>query len=211
MAPKRPKKKTGPPKGTRIGGRARGTKNKVTLEREATARAEMAAQIRKEQEESAQRLAAAGVASPEAAREIVERTPDKLMKEIAFDFAKLFAGMAAFYQPFPQWSRDGSGKLKNANPNYDERLFREYAVLAKDTALGAAAYQSPKLSAVMVGQQIVNHVEVTGGMPDEFEPPTVGTAVEFQPGDIVSAEDGIADSKVVAGEIVPMPPKKASG
>ncbi len=192
-------------------GKKRGSKNKTTLEREALARAQMAAEIEADKRAAADRLAAAGVASPEAAREIVERTPEKLMKEIAFDFARLFAGMAAFYQPYPQWSPGPDGRMRNANPNFDEAKFREYAVLAKDTALGAAAYQSPKLSAVMVGQQIVNHVTVDGGMPDEFEPPAPGD-VQFQPGDIVSAEEGVADAKVVGGEIIPLaPPKAASG
>ena len=94
----------------------------------------------------------------------------------------------------------------NDNPNYNEALFEKYAVLAKDTALGAAGYESPKLSAVMVGAAVVNKVEITGGMPDEFEPPIPGR-VEFEPGTIISAEDETPDKKIVNGEIVQLPVK----
>jgi hypothetical protein len=195
--------------GKKTGGKRKGSKNKATLEREAKARAELAAAISAESKAAADRLVATGMVTPQAAQEIVDRTPQKLMKDIAFDFARLFAGLAAFYQPYPNWTRDPtSGKLVNGNPNYDAALFKEYAVLAKDTALGAASYESPKLSAVMVGQQIVNEVVVTGGMPDEFSAP-INAPAQFQPGDIVSAEDGVEDRKVIAGEIVPMPSKAA--
>lgn len=70
----------------------------------------------------------------------------KLMKQIAFDLAELFAGLAAYYQPVP--AADGT---LTGNPLFNEEKFKEYAVLARDTALGAAAYQSPKLATVAVG------------------------------------------------------------
>jgi hypothetical protein len=65
---------------------------------------------------------------------------------IIFDLAEQFAGLAAYYQPVP--AADGT---LTGNPRFNEEKFKEYAVLARDTALGAAAYQSPKLAAVAVG------------------------------------------------------------
>ena len=45
------------------------------------------------------------------------------------------------------------------NPQFNEEKFKEYAVLARDTALGAAAYQSPKLAAVAVGVDANNPLQ----------------------------------------------------
>ena len=167
-------------------GRKKGSKNKAVLEREAVARAALeetrraeAAEAARERADKTARLMTAGVKAADSAAEIVEANP-KLMKDIAFDFARLWAGMAAFHQPYPTWhpAVDGEGKpildkrgrpiMENDNPNFDEAKFLKYGELATQTALGAAKYQSPSLSAVMVGQQIVNKITITGGLPDSY-------------------------------------------
>jgi hypothetical protein len=179
--PGKPPKKRGPPKGThkgiRHGGRAKGTKNRATIERETKARIEAA-----ERERAAQvgRLDAINVKTPEDALAIIEATPERLMKDIAFDFARLFAGMAQFYGPWPDWKLKGK-KVINGNPNFNEAKWREYADLAAKTAIAAAPYQSPKLSAVMIGADVLNTIEIVGGLPDDqdggllpAESPTIG-------------------------------------
>ena len=55
----------------------------------------------------------------------------KLMKQIAFDFAELFAGLAAYYQPVP--AADGT---MTGNPRFNEEKFKEYAVLGYGTRCG---------------------------------------------------------------------------
>jgi len=139
-------------------GRKPGSKNKATIEREAQVAAD------RKRIEEIERLRATGASEVVAA---AQTAGVKLMKDIAFDFAQLFAGLAAFYQPYPSWGRDALGKPVNANPNYDEAKFEKYATLATHVALGAAPYQSPRLSAVMVGAAVVTEIEMTGGLPDE--------------------------------------------
>ena len=104
----------------------------------------------------------------QGAREIKEAVASgrKLMKEIGFDLAHQFAGLAEFFRP--QWSVDpATGRMVNANPNFDEAKFRQYAELAATTARDFAAYESPKLSAVMVGSAAVTKIEIIGGIPDD--------------------------------------------
>ena len=145
--------------GERRGGRPPGSKNKTTLEREAQSALDRA------RIDEVERLQAMGVTDVAAAAQTAGVKP---MKQIAFDFARVFAGLAAFYQPYPKWIEDPETKtVRNANPNFNEAKFKEYAVLAKDTALGAAPYESPRLSAMMIGSAIVNEIEITGGLPDE--------------------------------------------
>jgi hypothetical protein len=181
-APPKPRKKPGPPKGTRPAGRAKGTKNLATVEREA--------KIKLEQE----RLALLEKMAKEGANavDVAQLQGKKLMKEIAFDFAGLFAGLAAFYQPYPTWTRDAAGKVVNANPNFNEQKFLVYAKLATETALGAAAYESPKLAAVMIQQNMVNEIEVTGGLPDAQDG---GLVVEDQSAAEPAAESPVPDPK----------------
>lgn len=191
--PKPPGAKKGKP------GRPTGSRSRSTIERERQAILEQ------------QRLAEAekALAGHSTTVDKAIGSQRKLMKEIGFDLTQLAAGLAAFYQPHPSWTKDANGKLTNANPNFDEAKFRYYAAMAMAGARDFSQYESPKLSAVLVGQQIVNHVVVEGGMPDEFQPPADGD-VEFKPGDIISAEDG-AGAKVINGEIVPFPGKKQDG
>ena len=196
--PAPPRKKPGPKKGQRYGGRTKGTKNRATVEREEAARLEV------ERQRILEEARAAG-----AAVEVVEAKASgkKLMKEIAFDFAQLFAGLAAFYQPYHGWHprvetdesspnynkpmRDGRGRviMDNDNANYDEAKFREYAILAKDTAIAAAGYQSPRMSVQMIAAAVVTKIEIIGGMPDEFSKEPKG--VELAAGTVISAEDPI--------------------
>lgn len=201
---KPPRKKPGPPKGVRYGGKKKGTKNKKTLERERAAQLELE---RARMIEAVKDRVAAGQAS-EADRAVAAQ--HKLMKDIGMDMTRLAAGLAAFYQPHPTWTQGPDGKLVNGNPNYDEPRFRYYLDQAMSGARDFAAYESPKLSAVMVGQQVVNDITVRGGMPDEFQPPAGGDP-GFKPGDIVSAEESVPLRQVVNGEIIPLPVKTGTG
>jgi hypothetical protein len=105
----------------------------------------------------------------------------KLATEVLRDLMQLFSAMAAYYQPV----QEGKTPLPGRKP--DETLFRVYAALAKDTAKDLAIYESPRLSAVMVGAAIVNRVEVIGGMPDDFAPPVQGK-VDIAPGTVITPD-----------------------
>ena len=74
-------------------------------------------------------------------------------KSILDDFANVFAGMAAYYQPRP----DGT------NTNADEKKFLAYSGMAIIAADKVSQYQTPKLSAVMVGMAQVRTIQVDGG------------------------------------------------
>jgi hypothetical protein len=156
-------------KGERRGGRKPGTKNKATIERERVA------MLAAEREKLLLEVRVALEKSEVAQDEVSGR---KLMKEIGFDLAQQFAGLAAFYQP--QWRVDpATGRTVNANPNFDEAKFRQYAELAATTARDFAAYESPKLSAVMVGSPAVTKIQIIGGIPDDqdgnlIDTPAVG-------------------------------------
>jgi|SRR5579862_1494681 len=177
--------------GERRGGRPPGSKNKATLEREAQALLDRA------RIEEIDRLQAAGVPEATAA---AATGGVKLMKDIAMDFARVFAGLAAFYQPWPKWIQDATtGAIRNANPNFNETKFKEYSLLATQTALGAAPYESPRLSAMMVGSAIVNEIEIIGGLPDDEDGglnagPTIDGTIEPQPG----SEPGASSPGVAA-------------
>ena len=81
----------------------------------------------------------------------------KLGKEVLDDFMHLFAGMAAYYQPAPPGAPP--------RPQQNEIKFKEYAALATTVAKDLAQYQSPKYSAVMVGQAGPQKITVVGGLP----------------------------------------------
>jgi hypothetical protein len=183
----KPRRKPGPPKGFRrgvkSGGRVKGTPNRVTLEARERARVD--------QERIAELERQAAGAKDEITR--TQLAGKKLMKDIAFDFAAVFAGLAAFYQPVAPLRYDPIQKrVISANPNYDEAKFNQYATLAKDTAIAAAKYQSPSYSAVMVGASVVTKVEISGGLPDDYAPPVpAGQVIDLKPGmeGVISAED----------------------
>ena len=106
----------GPKKGERRGGRSKGTPNRATVE---------------------------AALEAERAVEVAKKTGRKLGKEILDDFAQLFAGMAAYYQPSPK-----GAPLQNRNSN--EEKFERYAMMAVNTAAKLAEFQSPKFRAVAV-------------------------------------------------------------
>ncbi len=73
-----------------------------------------------------------------------EMRGEKLAKEVLNDFMKLFAGMAAVFQPVAPNQPIPVGR----DPN-DEK-FDKYARLAVDTAAKLAPYQSPTFRAIVV-------------------------------------------------------------
>jgi hypothetical protein len=154
-APRPPRKKPGPPKGVRPAGRAKGTKNKATIEREKQA----ALAAERERMMEIAKLQGTPQAVVDAAL-----AGKKMMKEIAFDFAYIFAGLASQYQPLTR-GPDGISSVRN--PNFNEAKFVEYAKLAANIALQAAPFESPKLAAVMLQSGMVKTIEVVGGLPDE--------------------------------------------
>lgn len=176
--------------GRKTGGKVKGSKNKATLEREAQVRLERERLAEIERLEKESGVSAQGAAAATAGK--------KLMKEIAFDFAAAFAGIAAFHQPWKTWheeiQRDGTKKKVNDNPHYNEAKFKEYGILAANLSIAAAPYQSPRLSAVMVGAAVVTEIEITGGLPDAEDgglnpgPRQIeGTAEEVEPAPLPKA------------------------
>ena len=150
-----PKKRRGPAKGTRPSGRRKGGLNKATIERQKRARLELEAKVRQELLERDGKISKEGVETIDDARLLAVQQGPKLLKDIGAEFTRLFAGMAAHYQPRPD------------NPNANPALFKEYAALALQGAKDFAQYESPKLSAVMVGGEMLTEIVVTGGPSDE--------------------------------------------
>lgn len=134
-------------------GRKFGIPNKATIERREQARIDV-------------ENAAAGTSGDVAEAATVPRK--KLAKDILEEFMYLFAGMATFYKM--------ASPSEAPNPNADERKFRDYAMLATQTARDLAPFQSPKLSAVAVGQVRKMVVVVKGGLPprDTSSLPAIG-------------------------------------
>lgn len=111
-------------KGQRFGGRAKGQRNKATVEREERARlAEEARQL-------------------EIAGERARAAKTKLAKEVLEEFMFLFAGMAAHHQPTAPGMRE--------NPNADDAKFERYSEFVYDFASELAKYQSPTFKAIAV-------------------------------------------------------------
>lgn len=73
----------------------------------------------------------------------------KLGKEVLDDFMQLFTGLAAFHQPLPP------GQLAGPNQAPDEEKFKTYAKFAIECAKELAGYQSPRLKAVLLSQEVV--------------------------------------------------------
>ena len=82
-----------------------------------------------------------------------------LAKEVLDDFMHIFAEMAASFREL--------GELDN---------FQRWALHAIECAKALAPYQSPKLSAVMVGAAVLDKIEVTGGLPDDQDGGLIDTA-----------------------------------
>jgi hypothetical protein len=177
----KPKGRRGPPKGTRGGGRAKGTKNKATRERELQARLE------RERIELADKIVSGATKEVEIVK--AQAAGKKLMKDQAFDFAALFASMAAYYQPQPTIVNGVVINL-DKNPNSNEEKFKEYAMMASQLAVASAKFQSPSFSAMVVGASVTTKVVVEGGMPNDFDPPAPkGEILDLKPLTVITADE----------------------
>lgn len=133
-------------------GRPKGSKNRRTEERDTSAR--LAAERQKEIE----RLEKMG-----GREEFLEAMTSgfHLAKDVLEHFMKICAAKAMYYAPaIPGYP---------ANQNANDVEFKENLGLAVDIAKALVPYQSPRLSAVMVGTAIVNKIEVSGGLPDDHD------------------------------------------
>jgi hypothetical protein len=74
-----------------------------------------------------------------------------------------FAELAVIHQPIPEGQPIPPGRKPDA------AKFKEWADRACAAAKDLMPYQSPRLSAVMVGSAIVNEIKVVGGIPDELD------------------------------------------
>lgn len=117
-------------KGYKTGGRAKGGRNKRTLEEAERARIE---------------VENAGRGHPNGRVEGTKR----LAKDVLDEFMHLFAGMAAHYQPVSEDPPEGVSveKHKKRLAGVDEPKFLIYAKLAVQTAEALADFQSPKFKA----------------------------------------------------------------
>jgi hypothetical protein len=142
-------------------GRKPGIPNKATIERQEQARID------------------AENAAVEAARDAKEAATGprkKLAKDVLEEFMLRFGDMAAHHQPAGTWHEEMRGREVvriNDNPNMDEDKFRAYAALAMQAARELAQYQSPKLSAMAVGQVQRKLVTVVGGLPPRRREPAL--------------------------------------
>lgn len=145
------------PKGP--GGRKKGGKNKNTIEREAQARLEnertqrLRDELRRLDEERGTDSITTEIAAAKTAGV-------KLAKDVLRDIMQITVGRAALFQPWPE----AKGRK---NPNEDVPEFYRNLELAIDVAKALVPFESPRLSAVMVGAAIVTEIEVTGGLPDD--------------------------------------------
>jgi len=173
-----------PAKARNRGGRPPGAKNKSTLERE-----------RREQLERERLALLDGAKADQAEQALVaaQARGVKLAKDVIQDFMRLFAGMAATYQPLPPGQEIPPGKI------VDEGKFEKYAALAVDAAARLAPFESPRYSAVLVGSSVVNRVEVTGGMPDDFAAPAGVPTHALPPGTIIEAEEDYVPPAAATG------------
>jgi hypothetical protein len=119
----------------------------------------------------------------------------KLGKEILDDFANLFAGMAAYYQPAP----DGMP----ARPNQNENKFDKYAVLAVKTAEKLAEFQSPKFRALMITPPPEDPT-MPGSRPAELARPTGKTMGALEAYQLLRDKNDIID-------IIPVPTRSNGG
>jgi hypothetical protein len=138
--------------------RPKGALNKRTLDRRAeAARLEM---LRRDDE---------------ARRMGVDTIPEKPVVQGVEGLQKstmLAENMVAFLQPKGAWSRDEKGNLINGNPFFDLREFRYWHAIFMTSSDKLAAYQTPKLAAVAIGEHRRVEIVVTGLLPprEEEEP-----------------------------------------
>jgi hypothetical protein len=126
-------------------GRPKGAKNKITREREARVQSEIAA-----------RELGTGYSRKKLAKERMEELMDVAL------------GNVTHYQN-RGWhmaqQADGTMKLANINPSYNEEAFRFWWGAAQRCSADLSQYQSPRLSAVAVGQVTKMEIVVKGGLP----------------------------------------------
>lgn len=123
----------------RYAGRAKGTKNKATIEREL-----LAADIAKRQ------MSRAHETGRELAVEALER------------YQKLFEGVASHFRPNTDEELEAlAAQNKKGNPHADFDKFKEWLCEARDTAKMLAEYQSPKLRAIAIAPTPIGNEERT--------------------------------------------------
>ena len=115
-----------PGEGNRGGGRKKGKFNKATIERAALA----------------ERIIAEADGKPGR----------KLGREMLEDFAIMFSGLAAAFQPQPAvpGAPLGESDMESWAKSYKEPLFEKYAKLAAKCANDFADFQSPRMGTVQV-------------------------------------------------------------
>jgi len=127
--------------------RTKGARGKATLEREEIARREKATRDLKTMPNGEIR---------------------KLAKERLEELMNVALGNATYYQnggvDFVR-QEDGSVKRVNRNPNFDKEEYRWWFKAAHECMADLTQYQSPKLSAVAVGQVTKMVIEVVNGLP----------------------------------------------
>jgi hypothetical protein len=135
--------------------RPKGSKNKSTIEKENAVRAENVAREVQDMSRGGRR---------------------KLAKERLEELADVFAGQASHYQN-AGWRavqrEDGTIERVNNNPNYHEDSYRFWFRAYQSICESVAQYQSPKLSAVAVGQVTKLVVVVKGGLPPRNTSPAI--------------------------------------
>lgn len=133
-------------------GRPKGAKNKATIEREIRAQAEAAGQF---------------------ARETGMPKRGELARDRLLERAKIYIGLAAFYQS-TGWDTqivDGARVAVNRNPNFNQAEYKYWTLRADALDKELCQYESPKLSAVAVGEVRKIEVVVHGGLPPRSNGP----------------------------------------
>jgi len=141
--------------GKSVGGRPKVVKNKKTIEK--MIREKLAAQ-REEMLEQAR----AEVLSEEVAKAKVAGV--KPAKDVLEDLMRLSMGLVAIHQPARPSDDEDALRLQGRDPNYEK--FRFWFGQTKEVASALAPFQSPRFSAVMVGQAQVSEITIEGGLPD---------------------------------------------
>jgi hypothetical protein len=167
-------------KGERWGGRQKGTPNRRTVAR---------VQIYlEEQQREAENLPALPPPTTPP-----KPLPKRMQEQIAsvsqnsFDAYEQQQQLAkiALTQVQEQWKHHGTAEFNSGK-------LTEAIRLADKMLTGLLPYCKPRLSAMLVGGQVVTKIEVTGGMPDEWaNPPNV---VEFPAGTVIEAYEEIGSS-----------------
>ena len=123
------------------------------------------------------------------ARRAFDRIPDAIAEQAPkiFDAYEQQQQLAkiALTQVQEQWKHHGTEKFNSGK-------LTEAIRLADKLLTNLMPYCKPRLSAMLVGGQVVTKIEVTGGMRDEWaNPPNV---VEFPAGTVIEADEEIGSS-----------------